>query len=343
MIQSVRLLDREADVAHASESGLFRPWSLGDDDAMPSVSLPPELHARGATLDDIDRITELTQRCERHDIGEVVVTREDVEADMCDPETNVGTDDLLVFDGDSLVGYVFVPGWRAEGEVDPDHRGRGIGSALVDWMEERALVRAPVDAEVRVGQTKFDGCTGAIDLFRSRGYEVRHTSWVLYFPPGVQIVDRRPTGVEIRPATDADLRAAYRVNEDAFNEWPNRTPRTYESWRAHTVERSDFESDLLRVAESGSEIVGMCYAVDALDEGWVDAVAVRRDHRGAGIAQALLASTYLELRRRGRSRLGLSTDSRTGALDLYLRLGIEVDKTFQHWSKLLRPATEPAP
>ncbi len=304
----------------------------------PSVRFPDGLSTRGASIDDLDIVFELFRTTDLHDQGVVMTTREDIEADMADPEADLLRDNLLVFEGSQLVGYVEVPGWRADGEVHPEHRGRGIGSALIDWMEARALVRTPADTDVRVGQTKFDGCTGAIELFQRRSYEVRHTSWVLYFPPGAEIVDRHPPGVEIRAFAEPELPAIHRLIEDAFNEWPNRTPTSYASWLAHTVERSDFDPALLRVAVEGDTVVGVCHGLETPDDGWVDSVAVRRDRRGRGVAQALLARTFGDLRRRGCTRLGLSTDSRTGALDLYLRLGMEAEATYRHWSKLLRSA-----
>ncbi len=87
-------------------------------------------------------------------------------------------------------------------------------------------------------------------------------------------------------------------------------------------------------------MVGAALALDYPEEGWVQQVAVRRDRRSRGVGRALLSKAFGELRRRGSSPLGLSTDSRTGALDLYLRLGMEVHLTYSHYSKLLRSAAD---
>lgn len=316
-------------------------WS---NDAMvePPASLPPGLTCRSATVSDVDLVTDMVRAAEMHDLGEVLLTREDVEADFVDPDRDIAADTLLVFDRDELVGYVEVPNWRADGEVHPSHRSRGIGTALVDWMELRCLARTPADTDARVGQTQSDTLDGAVTLFRSRGYEVRHTSWILRLPRRTVIGERQTDGIEIRSFADADGPEVHRVIEDAFNEWPNRTLTSYGSWRAHSVERADFDPELLLVAvDTAGSIVGCCYGIDTPEEGWVDQVAVRRDRRGQGIAQALLARSFGTFRHRGHTQMGLSTDSRTGALDLYLKLGMTVESTFHHWSKLLRPAATP--
>ena len=75
----------------------------------------------------------------------------------------------------------------------------GIGTALLAWIEHRALTRPAEHAERRVGQTVKDSNAGAITLFVRQGYEIRHTSWVLRLPDDVTIDDvRLPDGVSIR-------------------------------------------------------------------------------------------------------------------------------------------------
>ena len=59
-------------------------------------------------------------------------------------------------------------------------------------------------------------------------------------------------------------------------------------------------------------------------------LAVDRAHRGTGLAQALLADAFGRAREHGATRSELSTDSRTGALDLYLKVGMEVTQTWTH-------------
>ena len=45
----------------------------------------------------------------------------------------------------------------------------------------------------------------------------------------------------------------------------------------------------------------------------------------------MLADAYAAARARGIRHAGLGTDTRTGALDLYLRLGMRVTFTLNNW------------
>ena len=190
---------------------------------------------------------------------------------------------------------------------------------------------------MRVGQTVISTNAEAISLFQDHGYSVRHTSWVLRLPDDVTVDPRLlPNGFEVRPFDPAkEEYAVYQIVEDAFNEWPTRVPSTFEEWQSGVTGRADFDPSLLLVAISRGDIVGVACGIPYEDEGWVQQLAVRRDQRGRGIAKELLRSLSDEFRGRGFPSVGLSTDSRTGALDLYLGLGMVVRDTYLHYSKLL--------
>ena len=305
------------------------------------LAIPDHLLARPGTLDDIPAVTATTRAAEMVDAGEALVALEDVAADWRRPGFDPAFDTVLVFDGENLAGYAEVPGWRASAAVHPDYRRMGVGTALLRWIEQRALARTPPGREVRVGQTIPEQHTEAVELFERHGYQRGHTSWVLRLPEGRSIEHPPlPENVRIRPfrAGEED-RAVFQVVEDAFNEWPGREPSTFEVWRSEVTDRADFDPSLLLVATHNDEVIGSAFGIPYPDEGWVGELAVRRDHRGRGIAKALLRESFEEFRRRGSPAVGLSTDSRTGALDLYLHVGMEVRATWIHYTKGLRPAT----
>jgi GNAT superfamily N-acetyltransferase len=282
-------------------------------------------------------VTAFTRVAERFDAGEASVTVDDIRSGWDLPEFDLQDDVLLMFSGEVLIAAAEVPGWRAEANVHPDWRGQGVGTSVLSWVERRALERKPGDDRVRVGQTIISTNTDAISLFLDHGYSIRHTSWVLRLPDEV-IVDPQslPDGFDVRifdPANDEYL--VYQVVEDAFNEWPTRVPSTFEQWQSGVTGRTDFDPSLLLVVTHLGNVVGAAFGIPYEDEGWVQQLAVRSDHRGRGIAKALLRELFEEFRRRGFPAVGLSTDSRTGALDLYLDLGMVVRETYSHYSKLL--------
>lgn len=303
-------------------------------------SFPPGLAVRNASYSDIPSVAALLRSAEEFDEGEPSVTVEDVESQWMLPDFDPAADVLLVFDDGDAVASAEVPGWRAEATVHPSARGRGIGTAILGWIEHRAVERADEGTEIRVGQTVVDTSADAISLFVRHGYTPRHTSWVLRLPDDVAI-DHPPLphGVMIRPFdAEREEEQVYRVVEDAFNEWPTREPSTLAEWQSGVTGRSDFDPTLLFVAAVNDEVIGVSFGIEYDDEGWVQQLAVRRGQRNQGLAKALLRTTFDELRRRGSPAVGLSTDSRTGALDLYVDAGMVVRASYTHYSKVLAPA-----
>ena len=306
----------------------------------PELIFPPGLTVRGASYSDIPVVAALLRISEEFDAGEPSVTIEDVESEwMLARLRPLPLMSCWCSKTSDAVASAEVPGWRAAAAVLPDARGRGIGTAILRWIEHRAVERASHGTDIRVGQTVVDTNTDAISLFLRHGYTPRHTSWVLHLPDDVAI-DHPPLphGVVIRPFdADHEEEQVYRVVEDAFNEWPTREPSTFEEWRSGVTGRSDFDPTLLFVAVAVQEVVGVSFGIPYEDEGWVQQLAVRRDHRNQGLAKALLRTTFDELRRRGSPAVGLSTDSRTGALDLYVDAGMVVRASYTHYSKVLVP------
>ncbi len=292
--------------------------------------LPEGCTARPLTADDLDAAYHVYSSAQLEDSGVIALERADIQADWSRPSMDLAADTVGVECGDRLVGAAEVGrrGTRAEAAVHPQARGRGVGEWLADWVEARSLDRG-ADS---VGQTVPRG-SAAQRLLEHRGYREGHTSWVLELPAGAEVPERPlPEGLVIRDAvTEADHRAAHDVIETAFGEWSDRTGETFEEWAAGTVRRPGHAPWQLRVVEGTDGVLAACFTV--VDEracGFVDQVAVSRAHRGQGLAQALLADGFRGARAHGALRSELSTDSRTGALELYLKVGMRVGSTWVH-------------
>jgi mycothiol synthase len=315
-----------------------------------ALDLPASYTSRPLTTDDAQAVTDLMAACELHDIGEVQIELEDIVGDWQRPSFDLATQSVGVLDAAGrLVAYGEVyQARRAEVYVLPEVRGRGLGSALMAWTWRLAREQGGT----LVGQTVPERVSDAVALFEAHGYRAMWTSWILELPEGAQIAEGTlPAGTEIRAMVPGqDERAAYQTVEDAFNEWPDRDPVAYEDWAAVVLDRPGFEPwQLLLAVErdgekdgSAEQVVGVCFVIASVDTGWVQYLAVRRDRRGRGLARALLLRAFSESRQRGMLRAELNTDTRTGALDLYLHVGMQVKETFVHWARDLEPAPHPS-
>ncbi|SRR5580765_829308 len=298
--------------------------------AQPLDGLPEQLLARPFATGDAEAFTAMYAAAELHDAGAAAIELADVVSDWARPSVDLARHSMGVWDADLLVaGSDVYRSRRADGAVLPSHRGRGIGSALARWTQ--AVCAA--DGGTRVGMTVPAGSVGEA-VFADLGYHRGWTSWVLQLPADAVVADRPlPDGYTIRNADAAtELPLVHQVIEDAFNEWPERQPFPFEDWRAAVPDRDGHEPWQLRVVtDAGQTIVGVCTLLLADDTAYVDQLAVCRAERGRGLAQALLADGFANGRAHGATVSELSTDSRTGALPLYERLGMVVTQTWHHW------------
>jgi len=292
--------------------------------------LPAGLTHRALTPADAPATFAVFAAAEKHDTGDVSVELEDIEGDWQRPSFDLATQSVGVFDRDELVaaGEVY-RGRRGEASVHPEHRGRGIGEWLVRWTEDCARR----SGGAVVGQS-VPADSSAERLFQALGYQVGWTSWVLEVPPGSSIEPQPlPEGYRLRDfVAGQDEEVAFRIIEDAFNEWPDRPASTLGDWAANTVRRPGFEPWQLRLVEDAEgQPVGAAFTIHSADFAYVYQLAVRGDHRGRGLARSLLVDAFERGRERGLTRCELSTDSRTGALSLYEHVGMVVTKTYRHW------------
>jgi GNAT superfamily N-acetyltransferase len=293
------------------------------------MRVPEGLTSRPLTMADARAVFEVMAAEQEHDLGSVEIEEADIVGDWQRPSYDVSAGTIGVFDGDRLVAYGEVTSpTTGDAAVHPAYRGRGLGTAIAAWVSGVARSRG---SNV-FGMPVPEGSAGD-KLLESLGWFVRWTSWVLELPEGKEIdAQPLPEGYSLRSAEDeADQRAAWTVVEDAFLEWSERDRQPFEDFAARTVRRPGFEPWMLRIVVDGSgEVVGACNVTSAEGCAFVSQLAVRRDRRGLGLARALLADAFGNAREHGATRSELSTDSRTGALGLYEKVGMVVTSTWVH-------------
>jgi mycothiol synthase len=289
------------------------------------------LTAGPLTLDDAPRLLELFHTYDRRFFGETLMDADDLLSDLQSADVDLATDSLGFRTADSTLvagGFVtergHVEAQFAEGWDHPELMAR-----LVDFGESRARQRGLTSVFRFVADNDTEGAA----WLAGRGYRLSHTAWILRLDPKTPITGRTlPPGYAVRPFELADAEASFEVIHTAFGEWDDGPERSLTSWRAHTLDRPSADPSAFRVATYQGEVIGTCIVFDSDDEAWVSYLAVAKAHRGKGVAQQMLADAYAAARARGIPYAGLSTDTRTGALDLYLRLGMRVTFTLNNWS-----------
>ena len=292
-------------------------------------ALQDRLTTRAFTEDDLDAIVAMVNVCERHDSGEVMLDRADLRSELEIEGFDTERDWVGVFDDATLVAWAFLEeGRRVLVDVHPAARGRGIGTWLRAWTEERSR---EVGRD-RVAQTIDDSLSDTIALLVRAGYQPRHTSWILRMQhPERPATPAPPPGVELRSFDENDEDEVLAMFETAFSEFDDRLPTPPDVWRAMVTEREGFVPDDVVLAVADGRIIGGAFLIDA-DEIWVDKLAVARDYRHRGIARTLLQTAFVRSFDRGYAWTSLSTDSRTSALSLYERVGMTIHRSFTRYS-----------
>jgi GNAT superfamily N-acetyltransferase len=278
---------------------------------------------------DVNDVVAMVNECEFHDTGEVMLERADLVADASTEGFDRERDWVMVLNRDRIVGRATLVHRRSAWiDVHPTARGRGIGTWLRAWSED--LGRSIGAAQV--GQTIDDRRADAIALLLGAGYSPRRTSWILRMDhPERPDEQTSPTGVMLRASRPADHDEALEMFERAFSEWEDRVANAPATWRALVTEREGFLPEDLMLAVAEDRIVGGVFLIDA-GEIWVDKLAVAREFRHRGIARALLQTAFVRSFDRGYRWTSLSTDSDTGALSVYERVGMRIHRSFTRYA-----------
>lgn len=240
------------------------------------------------------------------------------------------------------------------GCVDPGWQHRGVGTALLGWLEERTRQRFAADPAggdmahaplLRIG-TEQQHAHQARLLERS-GYTVVRYFNEMHRPLEAPLPDGvLAAGLELA-AMVPELHEAVRLaHNEAFADHWGSEPRDEETW-AFTVSHPQARPDLSAVVlDSGTgRVAGYQLAShDAeaaarrgIREGYTELLGVRREYRGRGIAQALLADAMRRFRAAGLDVASLDVDSEnpTGALALYTKMGYRAVNRSMAWDKAL--------
>ncbi len=274
---------------------------------------------------------------------------------MFDEATIYGNPDLLIVAmHQQVIGYNHVF-WRWTevtsvrvylhlGFLLPDWRGKGIGTAMLEWAQTRIRAIAAqeqVDAQATFATNVSSTEHEADALIRNAHYQdVRRLSDMLITPDPQIVAQPLPTGVDKRTVIPAHYRAIYQTMKDAYAEIWTSTPESdadYDEFLAENVDHPSFDPGLWHIAWFEDQVVGMVISRVSGKVGHIAEVEVRRTWQRRGIARSLLQSALATFNQRGITEVRLYTDAANGhgARGLYESLGFRETKQHIFYRKLL--------
>jgi len=319
--------------------------------------LPAGCTLRHPLADDMPAAQAVLDAAESADAGEP--RRHDVRLveQVRDPTFDLDHN-VWVVDGPdaTLVAVAWVWPQIASGEVTadlyvrPEARGRGVEAALLETIEGRAAELAAAGSAARPASAADAQPARLIvwnqvdDRVRRRLLDERgFTPTRQYFEMRIDLTapyeaPPAPAGFALRAIRlPDDERAVWRADREAFAEHHLFAERDFEVWRLHHVESDAFDADSSLLAWEGDELAGFELAFVEGDEVAIGDLAVRKPWRGRGLGLALLRAAFAALVARGHRVVRLTVDAQnvTGALRVYERAGMRVERRFDCLEKPL--------
>lgn len=309
---------------------------------------------RPPSLDDAAAIATVINTCDLEVGGPPESSEDRVRFHWETPGVDLAADHRVVTDAAGhVVAYAEFDAWKPwtllafDGYVLPDHRGLGIGSAILAWGVQRAEAeaeRAPAGHRVVLRHFLWADALRDRDFLEANGWQVCRWFYnMLIELDGPVPEPARIDGIAIRPMRPGEERAVWAADDEAFRDHWGYASEPYDEWLHRHLGKPEFDPALLFLAMDGEEIAGysLNYASKPDDprKGWVQILGVRRPWRRRGIALALLLASFRALKQRGCERVGLGVDaeSPTGAVALYEKAGMRVEREAVALEIELRP------
>ena len=282
---------------------------------------------------DLEAIT-----CLFNDIGGMRGTSRELDTDAikgmlivpgCDPERHC----FIAEDSGKPVGYSLVayeePISRAvaSGGVLQEHRGKGVGRALLRRVVEHAEQLGVGSLHVEAGVTHSD----AQHLLASHGMDVVKSLWKMRWQQEEVPEVNLPAGFATRSfVMGQDEQVLTDLQNVAFEENWGFSPNTVEQIRVRVKHNSGGPESIILITEDGITEDGkpaaynwtMFFADEREPNGVIAMTGVHPQYRGRGIGRAVVTAGIAHLVERGANFVDLEVESENApARELYLKLG----------------------
>lgn len=316
---------------------------------MSDIQLRPITRADAAAVAQVLAAAETVDRTEEH------VNVADLLEEMDNPMIDLATDWTVAEVEGRLVGHsgltprAVVDGTvrvGIEGAVHPEHRRRGIGTALLDRMVARARAYAEERGArpVLVGTAPSD--VPDVETLFARHGMIPHR-WQFVMTADLAQVGTTPPelppGYTLSTWEDLDAEEIRLAHNRAFVDHPGWTPWSWEMWDQWVTSARSTRPALSLVARAEDGAIAAYVQTAEYDavqeatgirEAFVGKVGTVPEHRRRGLADVLLRTALHRYRAAGYERAALDVDSEnpTGALGLYERAGFRTDRRWTNYA-----------
>ncbi|TCO47617.1 mycothiol synthase [Kribbella antiqua] len=311
------------------------------------MSWPEGIEARPIDKGDADAWAELLAAKEEVDQEGENYNAQDLVDELEDPHLDPATDTIGLWADGRMIAYgklhasdtvIDLDRVGTEGTVHPEWRRRGIGTALMPWLMNRAgelhAAKHP-EAPGEVTGNRISTNVGAERLFQKFGFEERRYFFDMKRPLDQPVPTAALEGglrlVPFDTSMDEALRLTH--NEVFLDHWGS-TPKDADSWKTWFTGARAFRGGMSYVVLDGTTIaayvLGYEWEADTEVTGsrdlYIGQVGTVKSYRGRGLARVTLAKVLAKAAEAGyqRAGLGVDADNPTGALGLYERLGFSV-------------------
>lgn len=226
-------------------------------------------------------------------------------------------------------------GWFWIG-VDAAHRRRGIGTALYDRIESRLGARL-----LRTSANDEDGRR----FLERRGFARTNVLTVLR----LDVSDLPEATVGTLPLTAVDIDSIRRLYAEGHDDVPSESPRapfTDTRFEREVVDAELFDREISSVVVENRKTVAFTLVLANRENGRAETqmTAVRRDHRGRGLAYAVKLGSLHRARAAGiRTMLTANDVGNAPMLAVNRKLGFEASVTVEDYELRAETSSSPAP
>lgn len=300
---------------------------------------PVRYQGDGLHPDDLAALLLIANRTDEAFLGETDTTEAEVVEMAAGPDV-AREESLLVVDA---AGQPVGAGWY---EVDTVGRQIFCESYVVPQRDgsdvlQAALVRHGIDVGRRIvaGRDGWRLRAGSLaqeeayaETLQANGYQLVRRFWRMEIrsdsPEIPAVVPSLPDGVTVETGgSDVQRQAIHEVDQAAFADHWNFTPRTYEENWQHLLAEAGARPELWSLLRVDGDPAAICLLSDGrleLGFSYVTVLGVRREYRRRGLAQLLLRRAFVQARDAGLVGTALHVDAEnpTGATRLYESVGM---------------------